>query len=212
VPAVAGEAATVTGSHHYPITAWVTGASRSDSSAPVRCIKDAAMQALGNYASGRLLFLGLGTGVGATVIVDDIVVPIEVGSVKLNPKECMADRLSKAALKNDRPKHWSEAVLEAIELFQNVFNPDQTVLGGGNARFVDDLPSNCRCVDNRSAYLGAQRLWENSDLFASAYATSWRIHRNLESIKKPGDANLLTGRKIQDPADISAFVPYPTIL
>jgi polyphosphate glucokinase len=146
---------------------------------PVRCINDAAMQALGNYESGRLLFLGLGTGVGATVIVDDIVIPIEVGSVKLNRKECMADRLSKAALKNDGHKHWSEAVLEAIELFQNVFNPDQTVLGGGNARFVDDLPSNCRCVDNRSAYCGAQRLWENFDLFASAYAISWRIHRNL---------------------------------
>ena len=104
------------------------------------------MQALGNYDSGSLLFLNLGTGVGATVIVDDILVPIEVGSIKLNPKECMADRLSKAALKRDGRKHWSEAVLEAIELLQNVFNPDQTVLGGGNARFVDDLPSNCRCV------------------------------------------------------------------
>jgi polyphosphate glucokinase len=175
----------------------------------VRCIKDAAMQALGNYASGRLLFLGLGTGVGATVIVDDIVVPIEVGSVKLNPKECMADRLSKAALKNDRPKHWSEAVLEAIELFQNVFNPDQTVLGGGNARFVDDLPSNCRCVDNRSAYLGAQRLWENSDLFASAYATSWRIHRNLESIKNPGMRICLQAGKfkIRPTSRLSCHIP-----
>jgi polyphosphate glucokinase len=141
---------------------------------PVRCINDAAMQALGNYNSGRLLFLGLGTGIGATVIVDDIVVPIEVGLVKLNRKECLMDRLSKAALKRDGREHWSEAVLDVVELLQNVFKPDQTILGGGNAKFVDPLPSNCRCVDNRSAYLGAQRLWEGSDFFASACATSWR--------------------------------------
>src|SRR5258705_669570 len=76
-----------------------------------------------------------------------------------------------------RREHWMEAVLDAVELWQNVFKPDQTVLGGGNAKFIDPLPSNCRCVDNRSAYIGAQCLWEDSDLFASAYATSWRIHR-----------------------------------
>jgi polyphosphate glucokinase len=144
---------------------------------PVRCINDAAMQALGNYNSGRLLFLGLGTGVGTTVIVDDIVVPIEVGLVKLNRKKCLEARLSKAALKRDGREHWSEGVLDAIELLQNVFKPDETVLGGGNAKFVNPLPSNCRCVGNRSAYIGAQRLWEESDLFASARATSWRIHR-----------------------------------
>jgi polyphosphate glucokinase len=148
---------------------------------PVRCINDAAMQALGNYNSGRLLFLGLGTGIGTTVIVDDSVVPIEVGLVKLNRKECLEERLSKAALKRDGREHWSETVLDAVELLQNVFRPDQTILGGGNAKFVDPLPSNCRCVDNRSAYLGAQRLWEDSDLFASACATSWRIHRNERS-------------------------------
>jgi polyphosphate glucokinase len=144
---------------------------------PVRCINDAAMQALGNYDSGRLLFLGLGTGVGSTVIVDDIVVPIEVGTVKLARKESLADRLSKAALQSDGRERWSEGVLEAVELLQTVFSPDETVLGGGNAKFVDPLPSTCRCVDNRSAYIGAQRLWEDSDLFASADATTWRIHR-----------------------------------
>jgi polyphosphate glucokinase len=112
------------------------------------------------------------------VIVDDIVVPIEVGSVKLTRKECLADRLSKAALHRDGVERWSEGVLEAVELLQNVFKPDETVLGGGNAKFVDPLPSNCRCVDNRSAYVGALRLWEDSDFFASASASSWRIHRS----------------------------------
>jgi predicted NBD/HSP70 family sugar kinase len=145
---------------------------------PVRIINDAAMQALGNYSTGRLLFLGLGTSIGTAVIVDDIVVPIEVGLTKLTRKERLMDRLSKVALKRDGQEHWTEAVVEAVELLQNVFKPDETVLGGGNARLVDPLPANCRCVDNRSAYVGAQRLWEDSDLFARACATSWRIHRN----------------------------------
>jgi hypothetical protein len=60
---------------------------------------------------------------------------------------------------------------------QNIVKPDETILGGGNSQFIDPLPGNCRCVDNRSAYIGAQRLWEGSDLFASACPTSWRIHR-----------------------------------
>jgi polyphosphate glucokinase len=145
---------------------------------PVRIINDAAMQALGNYSTGRLLFLGLGTSIGTAVIVDDIVVPIEVGLTKLTRKERLMDRLSKVALKRDGQEHWTEAVVEAVELLQNVFKPDETVLGGGNARLVDPLPANCRCVDNRSAYVGAQRLWEDSDLFARACPTSWQIHRN----------------------------------
>ncbi len=145
---------------------------------PVRIINDAAMQALGNYRSGRLLFIGLGTSIGTSIVVDDIVVPIEVGLIKLTRKERLVDRMSKAALKRDGNERWAKAVLEAVELLQDVFKPDETVLGGGNAKLIDPLPVNCRCVDNRSAYVGAQRLWEGSDLFASACATSWRIHRN----------------------------------
>lgn len=145
---------------------------------PVRIINDAAMQALGNYSIGRLLFLGLGTSVGAAVIVDDVVVPIDAGLIKLARQEYLVDRLSKAALKRDGKERWKEAVVEAVELLQSVFKPNETVLGGGNAKLVDPLPANCRRVDNRSAYVGAQRLWEGSDLFASACATSWRIHRN----------------------------------
>lgn len=149
---------------------------------PVRCINDAAMQALGNYSSGRLLFLGLGTSIGSAVIVDDIVVPIEVGLIKLTRKERLIDRLSKEALERDGHQHWTEAVIEAVELLQNVFKFGETVLGGGNAKLIEPLPANCRCVDNRSAYIGAQRLWEDSDLFASACASSWRIHRNVAHI------------------------------
>jgi polyphosphate glucokinase len=145
---------------------------------PVRCINDAALQALANYRSGRLLYLGLGTGIGTTVIIDDIVVPIEVGRIKLTQKVRLMDRLSKVALKREGRARWRKAVLEAVELLRNVFKPTETVLGGGNAQFVEPLPEDCRCVDNRSAYAGACRLWEGADLFASACASSWRIHRN----------------------------------
>ena len=145
---------------------------------PVRIINDAALQALGNYVSGRLLFLGFGTSIGATVIVDDIVVPLEVGLIKLSRRTRLMDRVTKAALNAHGRVLWTEAVVEAVEILQNVVKPDVTILGGGNAEFIDPLPANCRCVDNRSAYVGAQRLWEGSDLFASACPTSWRIHRN----------------------------------
>jgi polyphosphate glucokinase len=150
---------------------------------PVRCINDAALQALANYRSGRLLYLGLGTGIGATVIVDDIVIPIEVGRIKLTQKERLMDRLSNVALKRDGRARWRKAVLEAVELLQSVFRPNETVLGGGNAQFVDPFADDCRCVDNRSAYAGARRLWEGSDLFASACASSWRTHRNEAHIR-----------------------------
>jgi len=145
---------------------------------PVRCINDAAMQALGNYVSGRLLFLGFGTSIGATVIVDDVVVPVEVGLIKLTRKARLMDRVSKAGLKRYGQELWTESVVEAVEILQNVIKPDETILGGGNAKLIDPLPAGCRCVDNPSAYVGAQRLWEGSDLFASACQTSWRIHRN----------------------------------
>ncbi len=145
---------------------------------PVRIINDAAMQALGNYTSGRLLFLGFGTSIGAAMIVDDIVVPIEVGLIKLTSKTRLMDRVTQEALDRDGWEVWMKAVAEGVEILQNVIKPDETILGGGNSELIDPLPAKCRPVDNRSAYVGAQRLWEGSDLFASACPTSWRVHRN----------------------------------
>lgn len=147
-------------------------------SKPVRFINDAAMQALGNYRSGRMLFLGLGTSTGTTLIADDVVIPIEIGLVKLTRKSRFMDRLSKAALGEHGKKDWLEAVHEAIDLLMDVFWPDVLVLGGGNAKYVEPLPDHCRPVDNRSAYVGACRLWEDADLYAAPYATTWHIRRN----------------------------------
>jgi len=144
---------------------------------PVRFINDAAMQALGNYREKRLLFIGFGTSTGTALIVDDTVIPIEIGLIKLTHKMRFMDSLSNKAFKQFGQKKWTSSVLEAVELLQDVFYPDETILGGGNAKKIIPMPPNCRCVDNRTAYIGAQRLWEDADLFAIPDATSWKIKR-----------------------------------
>ena len=149
---------------------------------PVRFINDASLQALGNYRTGRMLFLGLGTSTGTTLIADDVVIPIEIGLVRLSRKVRLMDRLSKEALGELGKKAWLEAVHEAVELLMDIFGPDVLVLGGGNAKYVDPLPENCRPTDNRSAFIGACRLWEDADLYAAAHATTWHIRRNNNSI------------------------------
>lgn len=143
---------------------------------PVRFINDAAMQALGNYCEGRLLFIGFGTSIGTTIIVDDNIIPFEIGENVTNSAKFIK-RVTKEALKRDGKKLWNKAVHNAVRFLQDLFFPDETILGGGNATLIKKLPSDCRCVDNQSAYLGALRLWEEADLFAAACATSWRISR-----------------------------------
>lgn len=144
---------------------------------PVRFVNDAALQALGCYHQGRLLFLGFGTSVGACLIVDDVVVPIEIGLIKLTRKARLMDRLCKEALKADGIETWMEAVQEAVETMQDVFHPDETVLGGGNAKKIDPLPKACRTVTNENAFLGALRLWEDGDYFAKPDESTWKIQR-----------------------------------
>ncbi len=144
---------------------------------PVRFINDAAMQALGNYVQGRLLFMGFGTSIGTCMIADDTVLPIEIGLIRFSKNERFMDRLSKEALKENGIKPWIEAVHDAVGLLQDVFHPDETVLGGGNAKLIDPLPNACRPVENASAYVGAERLWEDADLFASADESTWKIQR-----------------------------------
>ena len=80
---------------------------------------------------------------------------------------------------------WRGAVAEAIELLQSVFKPNHNVIGGGNAQFIGSLSDDCSCADNRPAYAGARRLWEGSDLYASAAQSSWRIHRDEAASIEP---------------------------
>jgi polyphosphate glucokinase len=144
---------------------------------PVRFINDAAMQALASYSTGRLLFLGFGTSIGATLIADDVILPFEIGTLRLTRRARFMDRLSKEVYKREGRKLWLRSAYEAIEMMRDVFKPDDLVLGGGNAPQIDPLPKGCRLRDNRAAFAGATRLWPGADMIAEPHGTSWRIHR-----------------------------------
>jgi polyphosphate glucokinase len=152
---------------------------------PVRMIHDAAMQALANYEAGRLLFLGLGTSVGAAIIADDTIVPLEIGMMPLSKSEGFMDRLSKEALNSLGKRRWQKSVQRAVTLLHDIFWPDHFQIGGGNAKFLDPVPAGCERGDNQDAFRGALRLWPGTDMLAEAQTTTWRITRCVE--KKESD-------------------------
>lgn len=145
---------------------------------PVRIINDAAMQALASYETGRMLFLGLGTSVGATFIADDTVVPIEIGMMPLSKSEGFMDRLSKEALTTGGKRRWQKSVHRAVVLLHDIFWPDHFQLGGGNAKHLDTVPEGCERGDNQDAFRGAIRLWPGADMLAEAQNSTWRITRS----------------------------------
>jgi len=125
---------------------------------PTKVINDAAMQALGSYEGGRMLFLGLGTGLGTTLIIDSVIAPMELGHLPFR-KATYEDYVGEAALERDGHKHWKKAVFETIGYLSAALLPDYVVLGGGNARDLGELPPNCRLGHNEDAFLGGFRLW-----------------------------------------------------
>ena len=135
---------------------------------PVRIINDAALQALANYRGGRMLFVGFGTSVGAALIADDVIVPVELGLIPFTRRQTFMSRLTKEARRENGHTRWQKDVHAAVKLLQDVFWPRDTVIGGGNAKVLDPLPPNCRRTSNREAILGAIRLWEGTDLHAGA--------------------------------------------
>ncbi len=146
---------------------------------PVRIINDAALQALANYRGGRMLFVGFGTSIGASLIADDVIVPVELGLIPFTKRHTFMTRLTKEARRKYGQKRWQESVHAAVFLLQDIFWPADTVIGGGNAKLLDPLPERCRRTSNREAILGARRLWLGADLFAEPYGTTWRIARRV---------------------------------
>jgi predicted NBD/HSP70 family sugar kinase len=125
---------------------------------PTKVINDAAMQALGSYDGGRMLFLGLGTGLGTTLVIDGFVVPMEVQHMPFR-KGTFEDYVGERGLERYGLKRWRKVVVEVIEVYVAAFSPDYVVLGGGNARELGELPPNCRLGRNEDAFLGGFRLW-----------------------------------------------------
>jgi polyphosphate glucokinase len=128
---------------------------------PTKVINDAAMQALGSYEGGRMLFLGLGTGLGSTMIVDGIVEPMELGHLPFR-KATFEDYVGKRGRERLGAARWRKAVLETIAALSAALEPEYVVLGGGNAPAVGKLPPNCRLGANEDAFLGGFRLWADA--------------------------------------------------
>ena len=131
---------------------------------PVKVINDAAMQALGSYEGGRMLFLGLGTGLGNTLILDGTVAPLELGHLPYKKKKSFEDYVGVGGLNRLGKKKWREAVEEVVGLLRAAVVADYVVLGGGNVKKLDQMPPGCRAGDNLNAFKGGERLWEGVKL------------------------------------------------
>jgi polyphosphate glucokinase len=125
---------------------------------PTKVVNDAAMQAFGSYEGGRMLFLGLGTGLGSTMILEGTIAPMELGHLPFR-KATYEDYVGERGRERLGEKHWRKAVLETIETLTAGLLPDYVIVGGGNAERLDELPANCRHGHNEAAFLGGFRLW-----------------------------------------------------
>ena len=126
---------------------------------PTKVVNDAAMQAVGSYEGGRMLFLGLGTGLGSTLIADGVIEPLELGHLPFR-KKTFEDYVGERALRKHGHQKWQKEVFTVVARFVAAMEPDYIVLGGGGARELDRLPPLCRLGDNNNAFVGGFRLWQ----------------------------------------------------
>ena len=129
---------------------------------PVRIMNDACMQALGSYEGGRMLYMGLGTSIGSAFITDGTIVPLAVGHLKLHNDKSFEECLSRVAFEEGGVERWQKRVTEAAEALKNAFHADYVVIGGGNAKEIEELPPGCRRGGNHNAYFGGLRMWEDA--------------------------------------------------
>lgn len=140
---------------------WVGVDYRAGFRHPVKVINDAAMQALGSYEGGKMLFLGLGTGLGSTLIVNGIVEPMELGHLPYR-KKTFEDYVGVRGLERLGKRKWRKVVADVVGQLVAALEPDYVVLGGGNARRLKTLPPKCRLGDNANAFRGGFRLWDGA--------------------------------------------------
>ena len=128
---------------------------------PVKVINDAAMQALGSYKGGKMLFLGLGTGLGSAMVVDGIVEPMELGHLPYR-RRTFEDYLGVSGRARLGDKKWEQAVRDVVARLIAALEPEDVVLGGGNVNNLRRLPPGCRVGDNANAFVGGFRLWQKT--------------------------------------------------
>jgi polyphosphate glucokinase len=138
---------------------WVGFDFASAFGCPVKVINDAAMQALGGYSGGRMLFLGLGTGLGTTLIADGVVVPMELAHLPYKNGRTYEEYVGKAGLKQRGRKKWRRDVADVTKRLKDALGADEVVIGGGNAKLLGELPPGARAGSNGHAFVGGYRLW-----------------------------------------------------
>jgi polyphosphate glucokinase len=136
---------------------------------PVKVINDAAMQALGSYQGGKMLFVGLGTGFGATVIMNGVIEPLELGRYRYK-KGTLEEYVGKRGLQRLGIKKWQHHVDVIINRMIMALKPDDVVIGGGNAKELQALPAGARLGDNANAFTGGLRMWEDGVIRPHAFA------------------------------------------
>jgi len=129
---------------------------------PVRVINDAAMQALGSYKGGRMLFLGLGTGLGSALIVDGMLEPMELAHLPYKKGRTYEDYVGQAALQRSGRKKWRRHVADVVTRLKAALEADDVVVGGGNAKKLRTLPKGVRLGSNANAFVGGYRLWKHN--------------------------------------------------
>lgn len=147
---------------------------------PVRIINDAVMQALGSYAGGRLLFLGLGTGLGAALVLEGLPQPLEIAHLPYRAGKTYEDFLGKRGLDRAGKKRWRGLVFEIVPRLEEAFQVDEVVLGGGNSKLLRTLPTGCRRGDNRNAFLGGFRLFPSRNGASRSGAVRARARRRRQ--------------------------------
>jgi polyphosphate glucokinase len=155
---------------------WVSFGFDHAFSRPVRIVNDAVMQALGAFDGGRMLFLGLGTGVGSALVTEHVIVPLELGELPYPPGDTLTHSLGRNAFETHGVDKWQKVVTEVVPALRRAFSADYIVLGGGHAAHVDPLPPATRRGGNEDAVIGGERLWrENIEPHDEGSSSFWRV-------------------------------------
>jgi polyphosphate glucokinase len=155
---------------------------------PVRLLNDAAMQALGSYQGGRMLFLGLGTGLGTALVIGKTLAPLELAHLPYRKGRTFEDYAGLRGLERLGKKKWRRAVADVVTRLKAALVADYVVLGGGNAKLLRDLPPDARLGDNRNAFLGGFRLWEEDVSVASPSHPSYGAASVVPAAEEAKDA------------------------
>ena len=145
---------------------WITFDFAQAFGRPVKVMNDAAMQALGSYKGGKMLFLGLGTGLGTALIANGVVKPMELGHLPYR-KGTYEDYVGRGGLERGGKKKWRRHVADVVVRLMAALRPDDTVIGGGNVNKLNGLPRRCRAGANANAFRGGFRLWAATDVLPS---------------------------------------------